>query len=179
MKNKSRPSLSEVLKGGDGTFRDNWSTTEAAGDDAPIPRGEYECHAITGELFNAKTTTPGYKITFKVLTGEHIGRLVWHDVWLSPAALPRAKRDLAKLGIKEPEQMERPLPALIRCKVHVVQREDDDGVVRNEVRRFEFVGIDEPPVNPFPPDADGKEDTDDGEDEDADPPVAPGTEIPI
>ncbi|MGB1885124.1 MAG: hypothetical protein ACPHUF_14565, partial [Gammaproteobacteria bacterium] len=41
-----------------------------------------------------------FKLTFRVLEGEHEGRQFWHDVWLTAAALPMAKHDLAKLGIR-------------------------------------------------------------------------------
>jgi hypothetical protein len=45
--------------------------------------------------------------------GEHADRVVWHDVWLSDAALPMAKRDLGKLGITSLEQPECHLPERI------------------------------------------------------------------
>ncbi len=95
--------------------------------------------------------TPGYKIEFSIVEGEHTGRKVWHDCWLTAAALPQSKRDLAKLGIKSPAQMEQPLPRWIRCKVTVVVVKDDDGVERNKVRKFEVIGFDKPEADPFAP----------------------------
>jgi hypothetical protein len=147
-----RRKLSDILNGGNSSFTNAWNSTVAAGDNAPLPRGEYVCHAINGELTSSKTKhTPGYKITFRVLEGEHAGRLVWHDLWLTTAALPRAKRALAELGITTPEQMEMPLPPGIRCKVVVVLKKDDDGIEVNEVRRFTVLGVDEAPANPYAP----------------------------
>ena len=67
-----------------------WETTEAATDFVPLPSGEYRCLLKSGEVFTAKTGTPGYKMTFEVLDGEHAKRLVWHDVWLSE--MPRKSR---------------------------------------------------------------------------------------
>ncbi len=87
-----------------------WTTTKAAGDLKPIPAGEYRCRLASGELFTSKGGTPGFKVRLEVLDGEHAGRLLWHDVWLSEAALPMAKRDLEKLGVESLEQLERPLP---------------------------------------------------------------------
>jgi hypothetical protein len=78
--------------------------------------------------------TPGYKIEFKVIEGEHIGRHFWHDVWLTPAALPQAKRDLGKIGATDLAQLEQPLPRFIRVKAKVVLRRDDDGAEYNRVR---------------------------------------------
>ena len=64
-----------------------------------------------------------------------------------------AKRDLAKLGVSALEQLERPLPPGIRCKVKLALRRDDDGAEYNRVRTFEVVGIDAPTADPFAPDA--------------------------
>lgn len=146
--------LSDILSGGTGSIRDTWNTTSAAGDDRPIPPGEYVCHAVAGGLFNAKTKgTPGYKIAFDVIEGPHAGRRVWHDVWLTPAALPRAKRDLARLGVTSLDQLERPIPERLRCVVRVTVRNDDGGRDYNHVQRYEVIGIDAAPPNPFAPPA--------------------------
>src|SRR5262245_35874352 len=94
-----RRKLSDILRPDNGrdALEKSWAATEAAGDFAPLPPGEYACRLVSGELFNAKSGTPGYKICFEVAEGEHAGRRVWHDVWLTAQALPMAKRDLAKL----------------------------------------------------------------------------------
>ena len=151
--------LSDILNGHSGDFNDVWDNTAAAGDFGPLPRGEYVCHATNGELEASRTkATPGYKIEFTVIEGDHKGRKVWHDCWLTPAAMPQSKRDLGKLGISSPAQMEQPLPRWFRCKVVVVLRKDDDGVERNRVRSFEVIGIDKPETDPFaPPPGDTKE----------------------
>ena len=144
--------LSDILNGSGGDFNDRWNTTEAAGDFGAVPRGEYVCHVIKGELESSRTNrTPGYKIEFVILDGEYKGRRLWLDCWLTPAALAQSKRDLGKLGITSPEMMERPLPRGIRCKVVVVLRKDDDNIERNRVRSFEVVGIDKPVIDAFAP----------------------------
>ncbi len=144
--------LSDILHGGGGDFNDRWNTTEAAGDFGPVPRGEYVCHVTKGELESSRTNrTPGYKIEFTILDGEYKGRKLWHDCWLTPAALAQSKRDLGRLGITSPAMMERPLPRGIRCKVTVVLRKDDDDIERNRVRSFEVVGFDKPEADPFAP----------------------------
>ena len=148
-----RKSLSEILHQGD---RENlsraWGETEAAEDFAPLPAGEYVARVLSGELFVSKTKgTAGYKLAFRVLEGDHQGRQFWHDVWLTPAALPMAKRDLAKLGIMTLEQLEEPLPPGIRCKVKLALRRDDDGTEYNRVKTFAMLGIDTPEADPFAP----------------------------
>jgi hypothetical protein len=148
-----RKSLSDILRNGD---RENlsrvWGETEAAEDFAPLPSGEYVARIIAGELFTSKTKgTAGYKLAFRVLEGDYQGRQFWHDVWLTPAALSMAKRDLAKLGVTALEQLERPLPPGIRARVKLVLRKDDDGAEYNKVKRFDVLGIDPPEADAFAP----------------------------
>jgi hypothetical protein len=108
-------------------------------------------HVASGELATSRNGTPGYKLKFRVLGGDFAGRFLWHDSWLTDAALPRTKRDLTKLGIVTSEQLERPIPPGIRCSVSVTLRTCDDGVERNEVRKFEVLGIDPPDSDVFAP----------------------------
>lgn len=145
--------LSDILSNGSGDeLRRKWNDTEAAKDFTPLPGGEYLARIIGGELFTGRTNgTPGYKLAFKVLDGEHAGRQFWHDVWLTQAALPMTKRDLGKLGVADLEQLDRPLPPGIRCSVKLALRRDDDGSEYNRVRRFDVLGIDEPERDAFAP----------------------------
>ncbi len=122
----------------------DWDSTDAAVDLKPLPSGEYRCSIASGELFNAKSGTPGYKLKLVVVEGEHADRVVWHDVWLSEAALPMAKRDLGELGIASQEQLERPLPDGIVVGAKVALRKNEDGTEYNRVNRLDVVGIETP-----------------------------------
>ncbi len=147
------PKLTDILTGADrDTIKSAWQNTDAAEDFVPLPAGEYVAHIVNGELFNAKTGTSGYKLTFKVIEGEHADRRFWHEVWLTPAAIPMAKRDLGKLGITDIDQLEEPLPQGIRVQAKVALRRDDDGNEYNRVRGFKVLGIDEPQQDAFAPD---------------------------
>ncbi len=137
------------------------TSTKAADDLKPLPSGEYRCSIASGELFNAKSGTPGYKLKLVVVEGEHADRVVWHDVWLSEAALPMAKRDLGKLGITSLEQLERPLPDGIVVAAKVALRKNDDGTEYNRVNRLDVVGIEPPEPEPFAPSADRERRLDD------------------
>lgn len=95
--------------------------------------------------------TPGVKLCWKIIEGEHAGRRIWHDCWLTPAALGQSKRDLGKLGVTALEQLETPLRPGIRCRVKLALRKDDGGGERNRVRCFEVVGIDAPDTDAFAP----------------------------
>ena len=153
----TRKSLSDILRQDDRqSLASAWAETEAAEEFAPLPSGEYVAHIVSGELFTSKEKkTPGYKLGFRVLDGEHAGRQFWDDIWLTPAAIPMAKRDLAKLGVKSLDQLENPLPPGMRCKVKLALRKDDDGTEYNRVRRFEVVGIDPVTDDAFAPGDDG------------------------
>ena len=147
--------LSDLLKNGDADrLRRSWETSQAAGDFGLLPPGEYVCHVSKGEFESSRSRgTPGYKLEFIVIDGEHKGRKVWHDCWLTEAAMPQTKRDLGKLGVTSLDQLERPLPPGIRCKVRVVINKDDKGNDQNRVRMFEVVGIDTSKSDPFAPGA--------------------------
>ena len=145
--------LTDILANGSGDdFKNLWNQTEAAGEMGPLPPGEYVTHIVGGELETSRTNqTPGYKLTFKVIEGEFSGRLFWNDCWLTPAALPQTKRDLAKIGVTALEQLEKPLPRFIRCKCKLALRRDDDGNERNRVKSFEVIGLDLPEPDAFAP----------------------------
>jgi hypothetical protein len=138
-----RKKLSDILQ--QNSDRENlqraWKTTAAAAEFAPLPKGEYTFRILVGELFTSKRGTPGYKLTLQVTEGDFEGRRAWCDFWLTPAALPMSKRDLAKIGVTDPEQLERPLPPGILIKGKLTLRTDDDGTESNRLVRFECVGV--------------------------------------
>jgi hypothetical protein len=142
MTKHTRKSLVDVLNG---STRDElarqFDEAEAAGDMLPLPRGTYRCRITDGELVTSKSGTPGYSLTFTVDDGEHKSRRLWHTAWLTPAALPMSKRDLAKLGVTSLDMLDRPLPPGIVCDVKVALRVDDDGVERNRVVSFNVVAV--------------------------------------
>lgn len=153
-----RKKLSDILNGQGDDLKKAWKETQSAADFAPLPPGEYEATIIEGQLDQARTGTPEYRLTFKVTGGPHAGRFFWHHLYLTPAALAMAKRDLGKLGVTSLDQLEGPLPARFRCKVKLALRRDDNGNESNKVRSFEVVGIDRPEPDPFaPPAANGNE----------------------
>jgi hypothetical protein len=164
-----RKKLSDILH--QGSDRESlsrlWETTTAAEERGPLPPGEYTFRLVASELFTSKRGTPGVKWTLEVAEGEHEGRRAWADFWLTPAALPMTKRDLAKIGVTDLDQLERPLPAVLLIRGKLALRRDDDGNESNRLTRFECVGI--APGDAYEPPADG---ADQG---DATPPPSNGT----
>ena len=149
----NRPKLSDILRtiGTENDIAKLWDTTEAATDYKPIPPGTYIAHLTDGQLDQSRNGTPCFKATFKVIEGPHEGRRLWWEIWLTPKAMPMAKRDLIKLGITRPEQMEQPVPQWLRCRVQVVIHQDDDRAERNRVKDVEVIGRDTPEADPFAP----------------------------
>ena len=142
MSKHTRKSLVEVLAGKSrAELARQFDEAEAAGDMLPLPRGEYRCRVTDGELVTSKGGTPGYSLTFTVDDGEHKGRKLWHTAWITPAAMPMTKRDLAKLGVTSLDMLDGPLPPGFVCDVKVVVRADDDGVERNRVVSFVVVEV--------------------------------------
>jgi hypothetical protein len=147
-----RKKLSDILHNSDRErLNKAWSETKAAQDLAPLPSGMYIARVIDGTATTAKTGTLGFKLTFRVLEGEFAGRLFWHDLWLTEAAMPMSKRDLLKLGVTSLDQLDNPLPQGIRCRVKLALRKDDNGNEHNRVRSFDVLGIDPPERDPFAP----------------------------
>lgn len=144
----------------DKSLEDLWDSTDAAPDQAtgPIPAGNYRCRIVSGGLAESRRGTKSYKLTFEVSEGDHAGRRVWHDLYLTQAALPMAKRDLAKLGITSPDRLARPLPVGFMADARVSIRKGDNGAEHNQVKSFEVVAFEPPPPDPFAPadDADHK-----------------------
>ena len=165
--------LSEILADdGSSELQRIWNETAAAEDFAPLPTGKYIARIIDGKLATSRTNqTPGYKLTFKVLEGEHKGRQFWHDIWLTAAAIAMAKRDLGRIGVKDLKQLDNPLPPRMRCQVDLMLRSNDDGSQYNRVRHFELLGIDEPEDDPFAPqEADADDAPEDADSSDNPPP---------
>lgn len=152
-----RKKLTDILRGSSREeIEKAWGDTQAAGEMGPLPAGEYTAKIIAGELTTSKRNeTPSYHLGFKVIEGDYAGRRFWHDLWLTPAALPMTKRDLGKLGVTSLDQLERPLPQGIRCKAKLALRRDDDGNEHNRVQSFTVIGIDAPEADPFAPSSNG------------------------
>jgi len=129
----------------------SWNTTEAAGERDPLPPGEYAATLESGELAtNARTGTPSFKLKLRVSDGPFAGRFVWHDLYWTEKAMAYTKRDLLKIGITNPAQLNEPLPSRFACKVKLSRVMSDNGNEINRVVRFDVIGpiADEP--NPFP-----------------------------
>src|SRR4051812_43509253 len=68
----------------------------------PLPAGAYPCVCTDGRFARSKVKgTPSYKLKFEVADGEHKGRLLWHDCYLTAAAVKHSKGTLAAFGVSD------------------------------------------------------------------------------
>lgn len=147
MSRSNQRKLSDILSGESREeLARRFDEVEAATEFAPLPAGTYEVDFVNGQLCSSTSGTTGYNCSFQVSEGEHAGRKIWHTFWLSEAALPYTKRDLAKIGIRTLGQCEDAVPPGIFCRVKVVIRADDDGTQRNRVTHIEAGGIRKDPT---------------------------------
>ena len=113
-----------------------FESTEAAQDRSdPIPRGRYEL-ALEGADFgkSQQKGTPCIVLVLMVTSGDHEGRKIWHQLWLTENAMAWTKRDLAKFGINHLSDMNNgSLPRGAVVKADVVVKQNDDGKQWNEI----------------------------------------------
>lgn len=118
-----------------------FDAADAAPERLPLPPGTYRCQLASGALITARTGTPGYELHFVVADGVHVGRRLWHRLWLTQNAMAMTKRDLNKLGITSLDMLHEPMPAGVVCEVRAALHVDDNGIERNQVTAFEVVAI--------------------------------------
>ncbi|GIW86690.1 MAG: hypothetical protein KatS3mg108_1014 [Isosphaeraceae bacterium] len=167
MQGEHRQRLDAILGGADdgGNFDDFFDNAPIAPDDEPLPPGRYRCLVANGELARSKVRqTPSYKLSLDVLDPPaYAGRRVWHDLWLTPRAIVRSKRDLAKLRIHTAAQLHQAPPTGLVVEVTLAVRTGDDGTAFNRVTAFKVVEEGTPPGALDPddddPDDDGEGDT--------------------
>lgn len=143
--------------GGNGN-RDDFGDAFDAFDNAPIeptqpiPPGKYEVEVLRSEIKRAKTGTPLYRLSLAVRDGEHAGRKLWKDFFLTENSAGRSRRELAQLGITTSAQMREPLPVgFIALAVVGVENDDRTGELRNIVVNLTKLRIDPPAADPFAP----------------------------
>lgn len=128
-------------------------------DPSPLPAGWYACEFVRGGLGQSNSGKQRYELRAKLTEGEHVGKLVFDDLYLTAAAWWKSKPILGKLGIDNPEKLRRDLPPGLIGRVRLVI-EDRDGIRRNKVCDLELTGrkptdvaapIGAPPVDPFAP----------------------------
>ena len=122
-----------------------------------LPPGQYVGEILPAEtfLFTAKSGAPGFKVAYRVCEGQHTGRRLWQDFWLTNAAIPYTKAALARIGIERKSQLNEPLPAGIRVRLRVVVETTDSGEQFNSIRELiELVSFEPPSCDPFAPTTD-------------------------
>ena len=140
-KNKEKKSsLMDIIRGDIQQLTPIWNDTQAADDYKPVPAGSYRCRIVEGKTILSKKRTPGYRLTFEIVEGEHKGNRLFNVIWLTPNAIHLAKRDLPKVGINSPEEvMDKVFLKEVHADVVVGRLKGDDGLPYNRVRQFDPV----------------------------------------
>jgi hypothetical protein len=147
-----RRKLSDILSEGERkSYFADWNKVKAAGAYV-VPKGEYVALLTEAGAHKALTGTKGIKLVFEIVEGEHTGRKLFHDLWLTAAAKTQTKRDLDEVGIADPErQLDGPIPQGIVVALIVTVRKDDAGIEQNRIRRIKFLRVE--PGDAFEPPA--------------------------
>jgi hypothetical protein len=144
--------LSEILpNAGDYDIDRLWQNSEAAPELEPLPRGNYVCRVESGELFTAGTGTKGYRLKLRVHEGPHAERVTSMSLWLTEAAMPNTRRELAKIGIREPRQLSEPIPPGPIVSAQVVHEAKGNGEVFHKAKSIQFLRVEKPQADPFAP----------------------------
>lgn len=131
------------------------STTAAPEIPTVIPRGKYQADWVAITTGESLAGTPRIVLTFEIIDGEFAEKRLWLDLYLTPKAMPRTKRELGKLGIESSEDWCRPVPHWIRCFLRVVVETTDDGKQRNKIADFEVIAFEAELPDPFAPNSEG------------------------
>jgi hypothetical protein len=141
-----RKKLGDIVKDMTG-LRSKWTKTAPAADLTPIPKGEYVCTLDDIRPDESKKGTPRLKITISVAQGEYAGRKVFHDAYLSDAALPYTLRLLGKIGLDDLDAIDRGIPPGIMVRAWITLKTRDDGEQINEIKNWELAAVNAPSVD--------------------------------
>ncbi len=114
--------------------------------DAPFESAELPPGTYTGTLMMSRivrswrSKSVGVALYWDVQL-RHGKKRVWRTLWLSPAALPRTKRELAQLGVRTLADLDNdpPVPAGAICKLVIADRRDRDGYVETRIVHWEVL----------------------------------------
>ncbi len=92
--------------------------------------------------------------------GPNVGKTVIRTWTFGAKALPYTKRDLAPFGLTTSAKLLSPFPEAGReylVRLVVALQRGDDGIERNDIKRIDFVCVDESPATAFmlPPQGEG------------------------
>ncbi len=108
--------------------------TAAAETVGPVPAGEYHARWVACGLDESRKGTPYFFGRFEIASGGYAGRRLVHRWFLSKAALPYSRRDLAALGLTAFAQLQSGVVPGGPVVLRVALRRDDSGAMWNEVR---------------------------------------------
>lgn len=112
----------------------DFDNAESAERLAPLPAGEYQARAVDARLDESRRGTPFFGMRLEIVAGEHTGRRLVMKWYLSGAAMPYSKRDLAALGITSFAMLRQGCVPRGLVRLRVALRAGDNGGQYNEVK---------------------------------------------
>ena len=116
-----------------------------------IPAGVFVVELTRGGIGQSKGGTPRYELRGKIVEGEHAGRTVFDDFYLTQAAMWKTRPMLTKLGITTADQLRRELPAGLFARV-TLKIEEHEGTRRNKIADLTLIDY-KPGADSAPPPA--------------------------
>jgi len=106
-----------------------------------LPPGTYNARVEKSRVVHSfATKNVGVSVYWKIFGGFR-DRLVWTTLWLSPRALPRSKRDLAKLGVHALESLDNdpPVPPGALCRLKIAEQITATGAHELRIVRWDVL----------------------------------------
>jgi hypothetical protein len=110
---------------------------------ADVPLGTYTATLIDSRIVQAiRKGTAGVTLYWTVQENGW-SRRVWKTLWLSPAALPRSKAELGRLGVSSLEDLDRdpPVKPGAVCRLVIADVRHIEGGVERSVVRWEVLAV--------------------------------------
>jgi hypothetical protein len=108
---------------------------------ADLPPGTYTGTLIASRIVRSlRTKNVGVMLLWEIPRQVRAKR-VWRTLWLSPAALPRTKRELARLGVRTLADLDNDPPVRpgALCRLVIAGKTSSDGCYESRIVSWEVL----------------------------------------
>ncbi len=120
-----------------------------------VPNGDYIATLKSTKVGRNKNGKPRAVLTFVVTEGAFAGKRLWMDLYFTADAEVRSWKTLSNIGIESADELMKPVPKGISCKLRVFVEAGDSGKEWNTIKEIEVIGFQEEQPDPFAPAVDG------------------------
>ena len=140
----------QTAAGGGGL--NSFGTAGAAPDFEPVPPGIYTARVQCGEYTTTRANDDAFRMRFEIVEGPQTGKTVLRIWTFGMKALPYTERDLGKFGLTTPEHLLGTFPEPgkeYRVRIVVAVQIGNDGIKRNDIKRFDVLSVADAPDADF------------------------------